>query len=312
MDNTKTGALIREARKQAGLTQLELAEKLHVSDRAVSKWERGLCAPDIALLEPLGEALGLSITELISGERKSEEAESAVRETISYSQTELHRKSRTARGRVIAMGILGALLGIALFFAFQWYRGGLFVLGRYPSPDGETVTTVYSRKIGYGEIPEKGGFTLSDEGYFSGRTIYSGADFQGLWWSPDGKYQVVSMYAWSEDWDGGGETILSLADFKRNIGCNLDARLRNGMYGNAFFEDVPWDEERSRRLIEFDFVQWSQYDPAKMLIYFSYTDGEKNFREGYFWYDYESGLVSGEMEIEQEEKQEDFLHGLLD
>lgn len=42
MDNTKTGALIRERRKEKGLTQRELAERLHVTDRAVSKWERGV------------------------------------------------------------------------------------------------------------------------------------------------------------------------------------------------------------------------------------------------------------------------------
>ena len=53
MDNIKTGNLIREARKEKGLTQLELAERLHVSDRAVSKWERGLNYPDMAMLEPL-------------------------------------------------------------------------------------------------------------------------------------------------------------------------------------------------------------------------------------------------------------------
>lgn len=43
MDNIKTGALIRERRKEKGLTQRELAERLHVTDRAVSKWERGVC-----------------------------------------------------------------------------------------------------------------------------------------------------------------------------------------------------------------------------------------------------------------------------
>ena len=76
MDNIKTGALIRERRKEKGLTQRELAERLHVTDRAVSKWERGLCAPDIALLEPLSEALDLSVLELISGERvRTEEPE---------------------------------------------------------------------------------------------------------------------------------------------------------------------------------------------------------------------------------------------
>ena len=60
MDNVKTGALIREARTARGMTQKQLAEALNITDRAVSKWERGLSAPDIALLEPLAEALGVT------------------------------------------------------------------------------------------------------------------------------------------------------------------------------------------------------------------------------------------------------------
>ena len=51
MDREKTGALIAAARKERGLTQKELAERLHISDRAVSKWERGVGFPDVSLLE---------------------------------------------------------------------------------------------------------------------------------------------------------------------------------------------------------------------------------------------------------------------
>ena len=58
MDNQQTGRLIRELRTEQGMTQRELAQRLHVTDRAVSKWERGLCAPDLSLLEPLADAGG--------------------------------------------------------------------------------------------------------------------------------------------------------------------------------------------------------------------------------------------------------------
>ena len=51
MDNLQTGAFIRELRKEQGMTQKELASRLHITDRAVSKWERGLCAPDLSMLE---------------------------------------------------------------------------------------------------------------------------------------------------------------------------------------------------------------------------------------------------------------------
>ena len=65
MDREKTGALIAAARKERGLTQKELAERLHISDRAVSKWERGAGFPDVSLLEPLADALGLSVISLL-------------------------------------------------------------------------------------------------------------------------------------------------------------------------------------------------------------------------------------------------------
>ena len=64
MDPVKTGTLIRALRKERNMTQKDLAEHLHITDRAVSKWERGLCAPDISLLESLAETLGVSILEL--------------------------------------------------------------------------------------------------------------------------------------------------------------------------------------------------------------------------------------------------------
>lgn len=55
MDNQKLGIFITELRKEKGLTQAQLAQKLNVTDKAVSKWERGVGFPDIKLLEPLLE-----------------------------------------------------------------------------------------------------------------------------------------------------------------------------------------------------------------------------------------------------------------
>ena len=313
MDNTKTGNLIREARKEKSLTQLELAGKLHVSDRAVSKWERGLCAPDIALLEPLGEALGLTVTELISGERNfAPDPETAVKDTISYSRAEIKQRSRTARRKIIAIGLAAAILAAAVCLGFMWYKGFFYIIGRYPSPDGSTLTTVYSRNMSYSGPPEEGGFSTKDTGYYRGMTGYLNAEFKGLWWSPDGKKQVVSMAPTGEGWEGLGNIVLILNDFVRNKGCNLDHYLQRAIYDETFFADVPWDSEHFRRLIEFEFVQWSGADPDKMLIYFSYLDGEMYFREGYMWYDYESGEVYGEMEIEQGEKETDFIHKMWD
>ena len=67
MNQYVTGAVIRELREKKNLTQAELAEKLNVSDKTVSKWETAKGCPDISLLEPIAQVFGVSITELISG-----------------------------------------------------------------------------------------------------------------------------------------------------------------------------------------------------------------------------------------------------
>ncbi|MBQ5754058.1 MAG: helix-turn-helix domain-containing protein [Oscillospiraceae bacterium] len=67
MDTYITGAAIRRLREEKGLTQAELAERIGVSSKAVSKWETARGLPDIALMEPLAGALGVSVAELMSG-----------------------------------------------------------------------------------------------------------------------------------------------------------------------------------------------------------------------------------------------------
>lgn len=67
MNQYVTGAVIRELREKKQLTQAELAEKLNVSDKTVSKWETAKGYPDISLLEPIAQVFGVSIAELISG-----------------------------------------------------------------------------------------------------------------------------------------------------------------------------------------------------------------------------------------------------
>ncbi len=71
MDQYITGTTIRQLREQKNLTQAELAEKLFISDKTVSKWENGKGYPDISLLEPLAKVFEVSVTELLSGKTVS-------------------------------------------------------------------------------------------------------------------------------------------------------------------------------------------------------------------------------------------------
>ena len=68
MNLEKIGKFICECRKSKKLTQEQLAEKLNISDRAVSKWERGICLPDASIMISLCEILGINVNELLSGE----------------------------------------------------------------------------------------------------------------------------------------------------------------------------------------------------------------------------------------------------
>jgi len=68
MDQVKTGKFIKHKRKEKKLTQSELAEKLNVTDRAISKWENGICMPDSGLITDLCKILNITINDLFSGE----------------------------------------------------------------------------------------------------------------------------------------------------------------------------------------------------------------------------------------------------
>ena len=69
LDKEKFGEFIAKLRREQGMTQRELAEKLFVSDKAVSKWERGQSLPDITMLNPLADALGATSAELLNCEK---------------------------------------------------------------------------------------------------------------------------------------------------------------------------------------------------------------------------------------------------
>ena len=91
MDKNTTGRFIAELRKQKGFTQKELAENLMVTDKAISRWETGKGLPDTSLLKPLGDVLGVSVTELLSGKKieevdMKERADNIILEALNYSK----------------------------------------------------------------------------------------------------------------------------------------------------------------------------------------------------------------------------------
>lgn len=150
IDKEKFGAFVAQLRKGQGITQKELAQKVYVSDKAVSKWERGLSMPDITLLIPLAQALGITVTELLECQRleqtsmDSGRVEELMHKVIGYSEEtpEERRKRRRQETVLFAVSLVAVtmeLLGLcamgqswenisinlliyeALFFIFSGY-----------------------------------------------------------------------------------------------------------------------------------------------------------------------------------------------
>lgn len=112
MDQNRIGIFISELRKEQGLTQKELADKIGVSDKTVSKWETCRCIPDMTYMESLCTSLGITMNELISGERLSDEAYSAkAEENI---MTLMNENATNKKSNIIAT-LIGAVLLIAAF-----------------------------------------------------------------------------------------------------------------------------------------------------------------------------------------------------
>lgn len=123
MDIIKTGNFIKELRTEKCLTQKELSEKLNVSTAAVSKWENGKGFPDISILEQLSSELGVSITELIKGERTEEniESDSVAKEIIEISKKEM--KFEKARQILIASALSLTASAVIAFIIIDSYSG---------------------------------------------------------------------------------------------------------------------------------------------------------------------------------------------
>lgn len=297
MDNEKTGGLIRDRRKELNLTQLELAQRLHITDRAVSKWERGLSAPDIALLEPLGEALGLTVTELLRGERIPEtpSGEPDVKQALDYARREMKKSVGRGQKRTAIWLLLALALLVGWGWVKLWNTGLLCTIDRCPSPTGDNVVTVYGKAFGdWLEFSFRDATALinsdrTDGGYT--RIQYHNTEYRGLWWSPDGRKYVIALH-----YPAKGEDYLALNWLDYHRESNLNAYLTMGVeaselrrYGYA--QTGGWPE------IHYEFLQWGA-DSASMLIYYAFEDGQQTLHEGYFWYNCETGKVNAVLELE--------------
>lgn len=119
MDAQKFGAFVAEHRKEKNMTQADLAAKLQVTDKAVSRWERGLGFPDINTIEPLADALELSVLELMKSERMNEApvghdiANTAILDTLDVAITQ-RREERKKVFSILGISVVIVLLLLAI------------------------------------------------------------------------------------------------------------------------------------------------------------------------------------------------------
>ena len=130
MDNQKFGQFISSLRKEKGWTQLELAEKLNVTDKAVSKWERGIGFPDIKMIEPLAEVLGVSILEIMSSEKMNQEPISVeyAAEAITNIVDVAAYQKKIERRNVLLTVILLSMIVLLVFLVDMMQWGGIVMV----------------------------------------------------------------------------------------------------------------------------------------------------------------------------------------
>lgn len=146
MDNKTTGTFISARRKELSLNQKQLADRLGVTDKAVSKWETGRSAPDISLLEPLAQELDVSVVEILQGEKIPDESFSAVSDEVVVTTMKTGRKKlRLAVAVTIGVILCIALLGLAHDLGYHY-------VSSVPVDDTgaiEAVSTEYIAEFGF-------------------------------------------------------------------------------------------------------------------------------------------------------------------
>lgn len=126
MEQEKIGKFIKEKRKENGLTQEKLAEKLGVSSRSVSKWENGICMPDMSLYKDICNILNISLVEFISGEAKAEKIQASECDESINSIIETSTKSNNSFRKILWIYVLISI--ILSFFLYSTNNNGLSLL----------------------------------------------------------------------------------------------------------------------------------------------------------------------------------------
>ena len=122
MNQVKIGQFIKALRKEKKITQREVAERLGISEKTVSKWETGNGLPEVSLMLPLCELLGISVNELLSGERLDEKRyfEKAEQNIMSLMKERAEAKKKLIIAVII--GVITLLAGLTICFLAKFWK----------------------------------------------------------------------------------------------------------------------------------------------------------------------------------------------
>ena len=164
MDQVKIGKFIADCRKKKNLTQMQLAEKLGITDKAISKWERGIAMPDSSIMLELCDILGISVNELLSGEEiKMENYNKEMENKLLEMVEEKERSDKQLLALEVVIGVLSSLvLFIPVFIgAFapiekEWVRLLIVFSGFIPALVGFFFAVKIEQIAGYYQCKECG------------------------------------------------------------------------------------------------------------------------------------------------------------
>lgn len=160
MDQVKIGKFIAEERKRKGYTQKQLSERLGISDKTISKWERGNGFPEVSLLLPLCSELEITVNELLSGEGVSEED---YRKKAEENMVNLVREAQESKKKIILSIMVGGFTIIAAVPLFiisrllvmeNWMRALLIIIGIIVIVGGIAIACILDREAGAYECPD--------------------------------------------------------------------------------------------------------------------------------------------------------------
>ena len=160
MDQIKIGKFIAEERKAKKYTQRELADKLSISDKTISKWERGNGFPEVSLLLPLCNELEITVNELLSGERLQA---MDYKKKAEENMVNLVKEAQESKKKIIMSAMVGVLVIVAavplfvvagMFEMQVWTRVLLMGIGFVITVMGIAIACVLDREAGAFECPE--------------------------------------------------------------------------------------------------------------------------------------------------------------